>query len=281
MPRPKQFRLLESVPVVTRFVPEGSLDGEARTITLGLDEFEALRLADLEGLSQEEAARRMKISRATFGRVIESARRTVVQALTLGYELEIGGGAFRYVRKGKLWCPRCRRSQPLLPRVRARVVCRHCTQPLQGVEVDAQQMERKEVEMDIRTAKIAVVTDEGTTVSSHFGRAQYYEVLTFQNGELVQRERREKFAPHAMGEGHGAAHEHHGGKHETMLEPIRDCQVVIARGMGDGAFVHLTSAGLTTLLTDLQSIDEVVRAVSSGTLRHDARRVHHKEHAHS
>ena len=135
--------------------------------------------------------------------------------------------------------------------------------------------------MDIQNAKIAVVTEEGTTISSHFGRAQYYEVLTFQDGKLVHRERREKFAPHGMGEGHGAAHQHHGGKHETMLEPIRDCQVVIARGMGDGAYAHLTSGGFTTLLTDLHSIDEVVSAVASGTLQHDARRVHHKQHAHS
>jgi predicted DNA-binding protein (UPF0251 family)/predicted Fe-Mo cluster-binding NifX family protein len=281
MPRPKQFRLLESAPAVTRFVPERSDEEEVLTVTLGLDEFEALRLADFERLSQEEAARRMKISRATFGRIIESARHTVGEALTQGYELEIAGGAFRYVRKGKLWCPRCRHSQPLLPRLRTRVVCRHCTHPLQGVEAQAQQIDHKEIDMDIRNAKVAIVTDEGTTVSSHFGRARYYEVLTFQNGEVVQRERREKFAPHAMVEEHGAAHEHHGGKHEMMLTPIRDCQVVIARGMGDGAYVHLTSDGFTTFLTDLHSIDEVVTAVASGTLRNDSRRLHHKEHAHS
>jgi len=281
MPRPKQFRLLEAAPVVTRFVPQHSEEAEVHTVTLGLDEFEALRLADFEGLSQEQAARRMKISRATFGRVIESARHAVVEALTQGYELEIGGGAFRYVRNGKLWCPRCRHSQPLLPRLRTRVVCRHCTYPLQGVEAQAQQIERKEIDMDIRNARVAIVTDEGTTVSSHFGRARYYEVLTFQNGEVVQRERREKFAPHSMTEGHGSAYQQHGAKHEMMLEPIRDCQVVIARGMGDGAYAHLTSDGFTTFLTDLHRIDEVLTAVASGTLRNDSSRLHHKEHAHS
>jgi len=281
MPRPKQFRLLETAPVATRFIPEGSQIAGARTVTLGFDEFEALRLADLEGLSQQQAARRMRISRATFGRVIESARRAVVEALTKGYEIEISGGAFRYVRKGKLWCPRCRHSQPLLPRLRARVACRYCTHPLQGVEIQTQPIDGKEKDMDIHNSRIAIVTEDGTTVSSHFGRARYYEVLTVENGRVVKRERREKLAPHSMAEGHGLQRHHQGGKHEPMLVPIRDCQIVVARGMGEGAYSHLTAGGYTTFLTDLHSIDEVANAIASGALHHDSRRVHRKEHTHS
>jgi len=282
MPRPRQFRLLNEAPIVTRFVPESSPVANVRTLTLGLDELEALRLADLEGLSQAQAALRMKISRATFGRVVEAARREVVEALTRGYALEIAGGVYRYVHSGKLRCPRCRHTQPLLPGLRRRIVCRHCTHPLQSVESHSKNLNTKESDMDIRNAKIAIVTDEGTTVSSHFGRAQFYEVLTFKNGAVVQRERREKFSPHSMSEGEGQeqGHHDHGHKHETMLAPIRDCQVVIARGMGDGAYVHLTSEGFTTFLTELHSIDEVANAVTSGNLQHDDRRVHHREHTH-
>lgn len=134
MPRPRHFRLLTSAPVATRFVPQRVEQKQIHTVTLGLDEFEALRLADYVGLSQEEAARKMKVSRATFGRIVESARRIVVGAITQGYGLEIAGGVFRYGKGRKLCCPRCRHRQPLPPAGRSDVVCRHCTHPLQGVD---------------------------------------------------------------------------------------------------------------------------------------------------
>ena len=281
MPRPKQFRLLKATPIATRFVPEGTREDEIRTVTLCLDEFEALRLADLAGLSQETAARRMKVSRATFGRIVESARRAVVSAIAEGCTLEIGGGVFRYAQGRRLRCPRCRHSQPMPPADRTEVVCRHCTHPLQGVETHPGKLKGTEKHMDVRNAKIAIVTDEGTTVSSHFGRALHYEVLTFHDGQIAQRERREKFSPHARGEGEGMQHQHHEGNHGTMLAPIRDCQIVVARGMGNGAYMHLTSDGFTVYLTDLHTIDEVANAIATGNLHHNEGRVHHKDHAHT
>ena len=57
-----------------------------------MDEFEAIRLADLEGLYQEQAAERMNVSRQTFGRIVEAARRKVAQALFDGLALRIEGG---------------------------------------------------------------------------------------------------------------------------------------------------------------------------------------------
>ena len=68
---------------------------------LGFDEAEALRLADLEGLYQEAAARRMGISRPTFGRIIESAHRKVADALLNGKALRIDGGEVSIIPKGK------------------------------------------------------------------------------------------------------------------------------------------------------------------------------------
>jgi predicted DNA-binding protein (UPF0251 family) len=61
-------------------------------VVLGLDEMEALRLADLEGLPQEEVGNRMKVSRSTAGRVLESAHRKVADALVHGKALRIEGG---------------------------------------------------------------------------------------------------------------------------------------------------------------------------------------------
>ena len=79
-------------------------------VKLTVDEFESLRLADLKAHSHEKAAMKMKISRATFGRVIEKARRTVVDALVNGKAILIEGGNYRTVNKLKFCCKNCKRS---------------------------------------------------------------------------------------------------------------------------------------------------------------------------
>jgi len=59
---------------------------------MSLDEFEALRLADLDGLYQEQAAEQMNVSRTTFSRIVVSARRKMADALVHGKALRIEGG---------------------------------------------------------------------------------------------------------------------------------------------------------------------------------------------
>jgi len=61
-------------------------------VYLGIDELEAVRLADLEGLSHEEGAEQMNISRATFGRVVSLARNKIADALINGKAIQIQGG---------------------------------------------------------------------------------------------------------------------------------------------------------------------------------------------
>jgi hypothetical protein len=72
-----------------------------------LDEFEALRLADMEGLHQDKAAARMGISRQTFGRIVENARRKVARVLHSGMALSIEGGTVRTTARR---CPGCGRN---------------------------------------------------------------------------------------------------------------------------------------------------------------------------
>jgi len=79
-------------PDVTYFKPAGVPICELEEVTVTLDELEALRLADLEGLYQEQAAEKMKVSRATFGRIVETARRKVAQGLIHGKALRLEGG---------------------------------------------------------------------------------------------------------------------------------------------------------------------------------------------
>jgi predicted DNA-binding protein (UPF0251 family) len=81
-------------------------------IVLAMDELEAIRLADLEGLYQDAAAERMGVSRQTFGRIIQSARRKVAETLTRGLALRIEGGRVETVSEEAFECPACRHVWP-------------------------------------------------------------------------------------------------------------------------------------------------------------------------
>ncbi|HID72142.1 MAG TPA: DUF134 domain-containing protein [Thermoplasmata archaeon] len=87
-------RKIGRLPDVTFFKPAGVPLSEAQIIDLTYDELEALRLVDLEGLTQEEAAERMGISRRTFWSDLKNVRRKVALALTRGYAIRITGGNF-------------------------------------------------------------------------------------------------------------------------------------------------------------------------------------------
>jgi predicted DNA-binding protein (UPF0251 family)/predicted Fe-Mo cluster-binding NifX family protein len=80
--------------------PAGVPARELEVLRLGLDEAEALRLADLEGLYQEAAARSMGVSRQTFGRIVESARRKIADAILNGKALRIEGGEIAIRERG-------------------------------------------------------------------------------------------------------------------------------------------------------------------------------------
>jgi predicted DNA-binding protein (UPF0251 family) len=94
MPRPFCRRRVGWRPGISTFLPVSSncLHPEPEIIALNLDELEALRLADLECLYQEQAAEKMGVSRPTFARILESARKKVAEALVKGKGLVIGGG---------------------------------------------------------------------------------------------------------------------------------------------------------------------------------------------
>jgi len=90
MPRPRKRRTVEYVPAETTYKPVGQRLAQLPQVWLSYDELEALRLADVEGLYQSEAASRMAISRSTFQRTLSDARRKVAQALVEGAALVIG-----------------------------------------------------------------------------------------------------------------------------------------------------------------------------------------------
>ena len=123
--------------------------------------------------------------------------------------------------------------------------------------------------------KIAAITDDGKTISRHFGRARYYLVCTVEDGRITGQELRDKAGHHSF-----AAQEDHrpGGsavrgfdvaaqaKHAQMLAVIDDCQTVLAGGMGQGMLLNMRQAGIRPVLTDEQEIEAAVQAFIEGCL---------------
>ncbi len=98
MPRPKNNRIVHEPPLFTEFKPLGVPGAELDRIVFSLDEYEAVRLADFIGMSHEESADEMEISRSTFSRLVDQARKKVATFLIQGKLLSIEGGEvhFRY-----------------------------------------------------------------------------------------------------------------------------------------------------------------------------------------
>lgn len=105
MPRPRELRQVAHRPTVWAFKPAGIPFRELETLTLGLDELEALRLADREGLYHDLAAERMGVSRVTFGRILAAARGKVAEALLDGKAIAIGEGPVRFAEADENACP--------------------------------------------------------------------------------------------------------------------------------------------------------------------------------
>ena len=113
MARPRNCRRVGLMPESNYFKPRGIPLSMLEEVNLTVDELEAVRLADLDGLYQEQAAEKMNVSRQTFGRIIESAHKKVAEALVKGKALKIEGGEFEMASMRKFKCSECRHSWEL------------------------------------------------------------------------------------------------------------------------------------------------------------------------
>jgi predicted Fe-Mo cluster-binding NifX family protein len=131
--------------------------------------------------------------------------------------------------------------------------------------------------------KIAVVSDDGVTISQHFGRAAHYVVATVENDKIIALETREKTSHGQLSsEPHATEHDPRGhgfdpaaqSRHTRMLAPISDCSVLLARGMGAGAYNSIRAANIRAIITDVPMITDAVRAYLAGTLVDHTERLH-------
>ncbi|MCB9134534.1 MAG: dinitrogenase iron-molybdenum cofactor biosynthesis protein [Anaerolineales bacterium] len=138
--------------------------------------------------------------------------------------------------------------------------------------------------------KIAATTNDGKTISHHFGRAPYYLVATVEDGQITHREMREK-AHHAHGNGHHHEHQHderiqieensaahratpETHNHHQMAEIILDCEAVLTRGMGRGAYQNMQAYQIRPIITDIASIDDAVLAYALGKIVDHPEKLH-------
>ncbi len=111
MVRPHKNRMVAYNPDISSFKPRGIPLIDLEEVQITIDEYEALRLSDLMDMSYEEAANKMKVSRATFGRIVRRARKTVADALINGKAIIIQGGSYRIVDKSRIFvCNNCNKK---------------------------------------------------------------------------------------------------------------------------------------------------------------------------
>jgi predicted DNA-binding protein (UPF0251 family)/predicted Fe-Mo cluster-binding NifX family protein len=297
MPRPRKNCKVAFLPDTTYFKPAGVPLRLLEEVCISIEEVESLRLRDIEGLDQELCAGYMNISRATFQRILESARKKIAVGLLGGKAIKIDGGAFEL--EAPQCCCRIGCNQDISEDTSARwsaescSICHKLCSVKQGsvpMSVSLANEERNSIEqyheIEIRrenTMKIAVVTDDEKTVCQHFGRASLYVVYTIENGKVTSKETRPK-----MGHSHFASAEGHhaeqGGKHgfgadsqqkhASMAEAIKDSQVLIAGGMGMGAYDSMKSYKIEPVVTDITDIDEAVKLYVEGKLPNLINRLH-------
>jgi len=130
--------------------------------------------------------------------------------------------------------------------------------------------------------KIAAISDDEVTISQHFGRAPFYVVLTVEEGKIVNKETRAKTGHHTFAAQHpnlapGERHGYDAGsqvRHASMAETISDCQVLLAGGMGWGAYESLKSYNIEPVVTDVKDIGEAVKLYLDGKLSNLMERLH-------
>ena len=131
--------------------------------------------------------------------------------------------------------------------------------------------------------KISAISEDGITISQHFGRAPLYVVITVENGKIVDKETRAKAGHHTFAASQhpdvtpGERHGYDAGsqaRHTSMAETISDCQVLISGGMGWGAYEAMRSYNIEPIVTDVRSVEEAVQLYLRGQLPNLMERLH-------
>ena len=134
--------------------------------------------------------------------------------------------------------------------------------------------------------KIAIVSDDGQTISSHFGRAKNYIVVSCEQDNITERKTIPKIDFCHSSNRHRGRHEHRSDtrgngfgrrskvSHEKLFEYIKDCDILLSRGMGHVAYLDLQQLGIKPIITDIEDIDTAIQAVMVDTIIDHVEKLH-------
>ncbi|MCD7741210.1 MAG: DUF134 domain-containing protein [Ruminococcus sp.] len=225
MPRPTKCRSICRFPQTLEFVPVMGESAKASVI-MTVDEYEAIRLIDKEGLSQMQCAQRMQVARTTVQKIYDSARKKLADALVDGCPLKIEGGEYQLCNGENRLC--------------GMAVC--------DKQKIYQAFEKPKGENVMRVA----VTYENGQVFAHFGHTEQFKVYDIEDGKVVSSE-----VVSTNGQGHGALAE--------VLNALK-VDTLICGGIGDGAQMALKSLGIKLYGGVTGGADQAVEALLRGEL---------------
>lgn len=243
MPRPQRCRRICQKPPIDTFYPENSQD--ETPIRLTLDEYEVIRLVDLEQQTHEQCAFQMDISRSTVQEIYESARRKLAACLVYGRTLMISGGNYRICGgQENENCGSC---------------CRKLAQP-------AHCPDKQQKQKGLCTMKIAVTYENGQ-IFQHFGHTEQFKLYEILDGKITHTE-----VVDTNGSGHGAL---------AGFLMQHGIDTLICGGIGGGAQMALAEAGIRLYGGVSGDADAAVNALLSGGLAYNPDvRCNHHDHEH-
>lgn len=244
MARPTRCRRICAEPAYDSFIPEGISTGERTGLTL--DEYEAIRLIDLQKCTHEQCARQMDISRTTVTELYESARYKIADSIVNGKALEISGGNYRFCDGTADFCCNtdCGRAE----------------------ETGCESIIRMKGEFTMRIA----VTYENGQIFQHFGHTEQFKIYEAEDGKVVKEE-----VVDTNGSGHGAL---------AGFLKAHGVDTLICGGIGGGARNALAEAGIRLFPGAAGDADAQVASFLSGNLNYNPDTMcnhHHHEEGHT
>lgn len=258
MPRPPRCRRICNAPRVERFGPCDA--AESDPILLTLDEYEVIRLVDLEQQTHEQCAAQMDISRSTVQEIYENARRKLAACLVYGKPLHITGGSVRICNGQEQRYGNCRRAGT-------------CNQPGQdnicensGVDGACCSSNLTSDQKGDIIMRIAVTYENGQ-IFQHFGHTEQFKIYDVADGQIVR-----EAVVDTNGSGHGAL--------AGFLMQL-GVDALICGGIGGGAQMALAEVGIRLFGGVSGDADAAVNALIAGNLGYNPD-VHcdHHDHEH-
>ena len=271
MARPKRCRRIGSTPGSSYFKPRGIPLSALEEVVLSFDEFEAVRLADLEGLYQDQAAEKMGISRQTFGRIIEAAHHKVAEALVRGKALKIEGGAIEIACMKMFKCHDCRHSWELPDETGGQEKCPSCSsgniqaaqkgrghQSGHGTDRGRCCREKHQTEPRRNHMKVgfAVEANEGieSKVYNHFGSAPLFIIVDAATKEITTVNNKD-------------LHHVHGACNPIKALDGQSVDGMVVGGIGAGALSKLNAMGIKVYGSAAVTVKENLSLLNASKLQ--------------